>query len=250
MSATTPASPAGSSAASPCRRRPTSGAPSPAPPPPTRCPSRCCAPTRCTSRRSCSRTRARGPNITIRFGWQVDRPCRRTPTASRSRRNPTAARESWRAQYLAGCDGGRSFVRRSLALRYSGFASLDSPHYGGRQNATYFRAPTLYRDHLAHRPGWNYWVVHPKGRCTIISLNNDEEFLAFSKAPDDGAPPTDESAARDHRARRRRRTADQDHRSLAVDRGRRAGGRALRRPAAWCWPATPCICSRRPAASA
>ena len=98
-------------------------------------------------------------------------------------------RESWRAQYLAGCDGGRSFVRRSLALRYNGFASLDSPHYGGRQNATYFRAPTLYRDHLAHRPGWNYWMVHPKGRCTIISLNDDEEFLAFSKAPDDGTPP-------------------------------------------------------------
>ena len=103
-------------------------------------------------------------------------------------------RESWRAQYLAGCDGGRSFVRRALALRYSGFASLDSPHYGGRQNATYFRAPTLYRDHLAHRPGWNYWVVHPKGRCTILSLNDDEEFLAFSKAPDDGTPPSDEAA--------------------------------------------------------
>jgi 2-polyprenyl-6-methoxyphenol hydroxylase-like FAD-dependent oxidoreductase len=85
-------------------------------------------------------------------------------------------------------------VRRALALRYSGFASLDSPHYGGRQNATYFRAPTLYRDHLAHRPGWNYWVVHPKGRCTILALNDDEEFLAFSKAPDDDTPPSDEAA--------------------------------------------------------
>ena len=30
-------------------------------------------------------------------------------------------------------------------------------------NATYFRAPTLYRDHLAHRPGWNYWMVNPEG---------------------------------------------------------------------------------------
>ena len=43
-----------------CRRRPTSGARSRPPPPPTRSPSRCCAPTRCTSRRSCSSTRARG----------------------------------------------------------------------------------------------------------------------------------------------------------------------------------------------
>ena len=92
----------------------------------------------------------------------------------------------------------RPQLRAPFAWRcaINGFASLNSPHYGGRQNATYFRAPTLYRDHLAHRPGWNYWVVNPQGRCTIISLNDDEEFLAFSKAPDDGAPPTDESAAR------------------------------------------------------
>lgn len=135
------------------------------------------------------------PNITIRFGWQVTA-MKEDADGVTVEAESGGSRESWRAEYLAGCDGGRSFVRRSLALRYHGFASLDSPHYGGRQNATYFRAPTLYRDHLAHRPGWNYWIVHPQGRCTIISLNNDEEFLAFSKAPDDGSPPTDESAVR------------------------------------------------------
>ena len=210
-----------------------------------------CAPTRCTSRHSCWRTRARAPTSRSASAgrstsFQEDADGVTVEAESDRRRRE----ETWRAQYLAGCDGGRSFVRRSLALRYHGFASLDSPHYGGRQNATYFRAPTLYRDHLAHRPGWNYWVVNPKGRCTIISLNDDDEFLAFSKAPDDGTPPTDEDVARDDRARRRRRPAGQDHRPLALDRGRRAGGRALRRPAAWCWPATPCICSRRPAASA
>jgi 2-polyprenyl-6-methoxyphenol hydroxylase-like FAD-dependent oxidoreductase len=135
------------------------------------------------------------PNITIRFGWQVTG-LQEDGAGVTVEAESAGGRESWRAQYLAGCDGGRSFVRRSLALRYSGFASLDSQYYGGRQNATYFRAPTLYRDHLAHRPGWNYWVVHPKGRCTILSLNDDEEFLAFSKAPDDGTPPSDEAAVR------------------------------------------------------
>jgi 2-polyprenyl-6-methoxyphenol hydroxylase-like FAD-dependent oxidoreductase len=133
------------------------------------------------------------PNITIRFGWQVTAFQEDTDGVTVTAES-AEGRESWRAQYLAGCDGGRSFVRRALELRYNGFASLDSPHYGGRQNATYFRAPTLFRDHLAHRPGWNYWVVNPKGRCTIISLNDPEEFLAFSKAPDDGTPPTDEAA--------------------------------------------------------
>jgi FAD binding domain-containing protein/aromatic ring hydroxylase-like protein len=135
------------------------------------------------------------PNITIRFGWQVDKfdDDAAGVTVEAQGGEP---REIWRAQYLAGCDGGRSFVRRSLALRYNGFASLDSPYYGGRQNATYFRAPTLYRDHLAHRPGWNYWMVNPKGRCTLITLNDPDEFLAFSKGADDGSVPTDEDMVR------------------------------------------------------
>jgi 2-polyprenyl-6-methoxyphenol hydroxylase-like FAD-dependent oxidoreductase len=137
------------------------------------------------------------PNITMRFGWSLKSFVEDDQGVTvEVEKADGSARENWRAQYLAGCDGGRSAVRRALALRYSGFASLDSPYYGGRQNATYFRAPTLYRDHLAHRAGWNYWIVNPKGRCTIISLNNDEEFLAFSKAPDDGAEPTDQDAAR------------------------------------------------------
>jgi 2-polyprenyl-6-methoxyphenol hydroxylase-like FAD-dependent oxidoreductase len=135
------------------------------------------------------------PNITIHFGWQVSGFQEEADGVTvEAERAGGGGRETWRAQYLAGCDGGRSTVRRGLALRYNGFASLESPHYGGRQDAIYFRAPTLYRDHLAHRAGWNYWIVHPKGRCTIISLNNDEEFLAFAKAPDDGTTPTDEDA--------------------------------------------------------
>jgi 2-polyprenyl-6-methoxyphenol hydroxylase-like FAD-dependent oxidoreductase len=141
-------------------------------------------------RHACTR-----PNIAMRFGWQVDR-FDEDADGVTVEAACDGAREVWRAQYLAGCDGGRSFVRRALALRYRGFATLDSPQYGGRQNATYFRAPTLFRDHLARRVGWNYWIVDPKGRCTIISLNNDEEFLAFTKVPDDGAPPTDDSMIR------------------------------------------------------
>jgi 2-polyprenyl-6-methoxyphenol hydroxylase-like FAD-dependent oxidoreductase len=137
------------------------------------------------------------PNITVRFGFAAtsfqEDDAGVTLTAE-----PTAGGvpETWRAQYLVGADGGRSFVRRSLALRYNGFGSLDSPHYGGRQNATYFRAPTLFRDHLAHRPGWNYWVVNPKGRCTLITLNDPDEFLAFSKGADDGSVPSDEDMVR------------------------------------------------------
>jgi 2-polyprenyl-6-methoxyphenol hydroxylase-like FAD-dependent oxidoreductase len=134
----------------------------------------------------------RRPNITVRFGWQADKfDDDDSGVTVEAASTGDGARESWRAQYLIGCDGGRSFVRRSLALRYNGFAKLDSPFYGGRMNATYLKAPTLFRDHLAHRPSWQYWAVNPEVRATIITLKSDDEFLVFSKGADDGAPPTD-----------------------------------------------------------
>jgi 2-polyprenyl-6-methoxyphenol hydroxylase-like FAD-dependent oxidoreductase len=134
------------------------------------------------------------PNITLRFGWHAE-------SFDDDGEGVTVEavsggqRETWRARYLAGCDGGRSAVRRSLALRYNGFAKLDSPHYGGRMNATYFRAPTLYRDYLAKRPGWNYWIINPQMRAVIITLNDPDDFLMFTKGSDEGIAPTDEAMA-------------------------------------------------------
>jgi 2-polyprenyl-6-methoxyphenol hydroxylase-like FAD-dependent oxidoreductase len=134
-------------------------------------------------------------NITVRFGWSATAFQEDEAGVTVEAESRDGKRETWRAQYLAGCDGGRSFVRRSLALRYQGFAKLDSPHYGGRMNATYFRAPTLYRDHLARRPGWNYWIVNPEMRFVLITLNDPDEFLVFSKGSDEGIAPTDASMA-------------------------------------------------------
>jgi 2-polyprenyl-6-methoxyphenol hydroxylase-like FAD-dependent oxidoreductase len=131
-------------------------------------------------------------NITVRFGWHVDRFEDDDDGATiHAEATENGAREVWRAQYLVGCDGGRSSVRRALALRYHGLGKLDVPHFGGRMVATHMRAPTLYRDHLARHHGWQYWMINPDMRATIITLAGDEEFLVFSKATDDNAPPPD-----------------------------------------------------------
>ncbi len=137
----------------------------------------------------------KSPNIEVRFGWQVEKfDDDQDGVTVEALSTAGDAREIWRAQYLVGCDGGRSFVRHSLALRYHGFAKLDAPHYGGRMIATHMRAPTLYREHLARRHGWQYWVVNHDVRATIISLAGDEEFLIFSKARDDSDAPPDDAA--------------------------------------------------------
>jgi 2-polyprenyl-6-methoxyphenol hydroxylase-like FAD-dependent oxidoreductase len=136
------------------------------------------------------------PNISVRFGWTVGAfKDDETGVTVHAESADGKADETWRAQYLVGADGGRSSVRRSLALRYHGFAKLDTPHYGGRMVATHMRAPTLYRDHLARHRGWQYWVVNPEVRATIITLSGDEEFLIFSKADDNDAQPSDAAMA-------------------------------------------------------
>src|SRR4029079_13401205 len=85
----------------------------------------------------------RRPNITIRFGWQADKfDDDDSGVTVEAASTGDSVRETWRAQYLVGCAGGRSFVRRSLARRYNGFSKLDSPFYGGRMNATDLKAPT------------------------------------------------------------------------------------------------------------
>jgi 2-polyprenyl-6-methoxyphenol hydroxylase-like FAD-dependent oxidoreductase len=132
------------------------------------------------------------PNISVRFGWTVDKFDDDESGVTVQAESAGGKRETWRAQYLVGADGGRSSVRRSLALKYHGFAKLDTPHYGGRMVATHMRAPTLYRDHLARHHGWQYWVVNPEVRATIITLTGDQEFLIFTKLPDgQDRPPTD-----------------------------------------------------------
>ena len=139
------------------------------------------------------------PNITLRFGWEVDKFAEDadgvTVEAQAMEGDATGTREAWRASYLVGCDGGRSFVRRSLSGRYEGFSQVESDQFGGRMLASYVRAPTLYRDFLAPRVSWQYWVINPQMRAPIVALRDDEEFLVFSK-PKDDEPPSDEVLAR------------------------------------------------------
>ena len=59
-------------------------------------------------------------------------------------------------------------------------------------NATYFRAPTLFRDHLAHRPGWQYWMVNPEVPLHHhLAQRATRNSWCSPRRADDGAPPTD-----------------------------------------------------------
>ena len=134
------------------------------------------------------------PNIVCRFGWRVDS-FEQDADGVTVTATSAQASERWRVQFLVGCDGGRSFVRRSLGIRFGGEASLEERYFGGRMFSTYIRSPELH-GLLQPRQAWQYWAVNPELRSTIISVNGSDEFLFRTKA---AAPnqPADDAAVTD-----------------------------------------------------
>ncbi len=129
------------------------------------------------------------PNIVCRFGWRVDA-FEQDAEGVTVTATSAQASECWRVQYLVGCDGGRSFVRRSLGIRFGGEASLEERYFGGRMFSTYIRSPELH-DLLQPRQAWQYWAVNPELRSTIISVNGSDEFLFRTKAAAPNQPADD-----------------------------------------------------------
>jgi 2-polyprenyl-6-methoxyphenol hydroxylase-like FAD-dependent oxidoreductase len=136
------------------------------------------------------------PNITLRFGWEVDDLKADTEgVALQAKAGASGARERWRAQYLVGCDGARGFVRRALGAVYRGFDALQQPYMGGRMIASYIRAPTLLHQCLDNRRGWQYWSINPERQIMLASLNGKDEYLVFSQQTEASHAPDDSMIA-------------------------------------------------------
>ncbi|MFM0434614.1 FAD-dependent monooxygenase [Paraburkholderia aspalathi] len=94
------------------------------------------------------------------------------------------------ARYLIGCDGPRSFVRKSLGVRYEGVAGEKREFMGGQMDAVYFYAPDLYRV-SPHAPAWQYWTFSPKQRALIIAVDGHGHFIMNVQMRDDERPDDD-----------------------------------------------------------
>ncbi|HEX7084511.1 MAG TPA: FAD-dependent monooxygenase [Gaiellaceae bacterium] len=130
----------------------------------------------------------RRPEVTLRFDRTVDEleQDERGVTLGARPSGDDGGRETWRVGYAVGCDGGQSFVRRTLGVHYTGESGLDQEIYGGRATAAYLRIPTLYRDYLGDRRAWNYWSMNAEVSTNLIALNGKDEFfmLTSSVRPD------------------------------------------------------------------
>jgi 2-polyprenyl-6-methoxyphenol hydroxylase-like FAD-dependent oxidoreductase len=123
-------------------------------------------------------------NSDVRFGWQLtsfedfeDR------VEAEIEELSTGKTVSVRCNYLVGCDGSRSIVRRQLGYHFSGRTSSGGDFYDGDMISAYFSAPGVY-DALAMPIGWKYYTINNDIRTDCITLDGKGEFMMLAEMPE------------------------------------------------------------------
>ncbi|HEV8022842.1 MAG TPA: FAD-dependent monooxygenase [Candidatus Lustribacter sp.] len=129
----------------------------------------------------------RYPSVDVRFRHRVQAIAERGDGVELDVELATGTRTMARADYVIGCDGGRSFVRRELGLRFEGEVGLSLDFMGGRMQTTYFRAPGLHA-RLRHPHAWQNWFLLPGLRALMLTLDaDDDRYLLHYQLPADGS---------------------------------------------------------------
>ena len=82
----------------------------------------------------------------------------------------TGVTDTITAQYLVGCDGARSVVRKGIGARLEGDAEIQ------KVQSTYFRAPRLL-DWTPGEPGWLTYLYHPVRAGNLLAINGEDTWL-------------------------------------------------------------------------
>jgi len=115
--------------------------------------------------------------IDCKFGWEVVSWTDRGDCVEALLVEEGSSRElRVNCQYLVGCDGGQSALRKGLAIRYSGNPYREQAYAGGLTASVYIRAPTFYQQAIRDRC-WQYTIVNPSVRANIVTLDGEGEFL-------------------------------------------------------------------------
>ncbi len=124
------------------------------------------------------------PSIDVRFGWQVESFTQNERHVRLHARRSDGSEEGvWTAPYAVACDGGNSFIRRTLGIGYEGDVQNKDAYWAGQFFSIYMRIPELYPQFVGRRRAWMYWAVNPDPhtRGVIFALNGADEFMMLIK---------------------------------------------------------------------
>nr|VFJ54373.1 MAG: 2-polyprenyl-6-methoxyphenol hydroxylase [Candidatus Kentron sp. DK] len=132
----------------------------------------------------------------IRFGW--------TLTGFRAvqdrvdvdiRDGATGKAERIQCDYLIGCDGAQSTVRRGLGIAYGGWDTPELPFMSGRMLSAHVRIPGL-REAMPGKPAWQHWVLNAEARAVVFALDGRDDYLILFK-PRQGETPEETAETAD-----------------------------------------------------
>lgn len=125
------------------------------------------------------------PTIDVRFGWRLDsfEDDGREVTATASETEGDGTLEL-RADYLVGCDGASSTVRKALGVELEGESGVVRPMMGGPMYAAYFETETV-PDWLPERKAWQYWSINNDVRTCMVHIDSDRQFVILFAVPDE-----------------------------------------------------------------
>lgn len=129
------------------------------------------------------------PQVEVRLGRRVTAFDDANGVVEISHQSTSGETETIRANYLVGCDGGRSFVRQQLAIPLQGEGGLTLEFMGGAMQATFFKAPGL-NQRRKYPYAWQNWIILPGLRALLLVIDPQQEtFLLHYQLPADGAAP-------------------------------------------------------------
>lgn len=121
---------------------------------------------------------ARYETVTVRRGTRVDT-VEQTDDHAVVRATDLASGNplTFKASYVAGCDGGASAVRRSLGVQMQGDSRV-----GERRLSICFRSDNVPMP--GHRRGWWYWWHGSRYHGSLIQLDGQSLYLCHARVPE------------------------------------------------------------------
>ena len=124
------------------------------------------------------------PSIELRFGWRCESFTASADGVTVEAVDVRTGRSvSFAADYLIGCDGGGSRVRKGLGIEFEGDTGVVRPFMGGSMVSAYVRlAPPAGAKWPA--PSWQYWVVNPEVRALCIAIDGIDRYVFGFQLPE------------------------------------------------------------------